>query len=57
MKAQLDQVGQIVGGPIIGLIANKWSVSVGLLSSGLIILPIVFIYVYMTKYKINNKKR
>jgi DHA3 family tetracycline resistance protein-like MFS transporter len=51
MKAQLDQVGQIVGGPIIGLIANKWSVSVGLFSSGLIILPIVFIYVYMTRNK------
>jgi DHA3 family tetracycline resistance protein-like MFS transporter len=51
MKAQLDQVGQIVGGPIIGLIANKWSVSIGLLSSGLIILPIVIIYLYLTKYK------
>jgi DHA3 family tetracycline resistance protein-like MFS transporter len=56
MKAQLDQVGQIIGGPIIGLIANKWSVSVGLLSSGLIILPIVFVYVCLTKYKINHKK-
>jgi DHA3 family tetracycline resistance protein-like MFS transporter len=54
MKAQLDQVGQIVGGPIIGLIASKWSVPIGLLSSGLIILPIVFIYVCLTKYKINQ---
>jgi DHA3 family tetracycline resistance protein-like MFS transporter len=49
MKAQLDQVGQIIGGPIIGLIANKWSVSVGLLASGLIILPIIFIYLYLAK--------
>jgi MFS transporter, DHA3 family, tetracycline resistance protein len=50
MKAQLDQVGQIVGGPIIGLIANTWSVSIGLLSSGLIILPIVIIYIRLTKH-------
>jgi len=49
IKGQVDQLGQLVGGPIIGFIAAKYSVSMGLLSSCFIILPILFLYLNLIK--------
>ena len=51
MRGQLDQVGQISGGPLIGVIAQHYSVSTGLLFSCVFITPIIFIYLFLLKHQ------
>ncbi len=46
---QLDSLGQIIGGPIIGYIALKTSTSIGLLVSAIIFAPVIVIYLYFIK--------
>ncbi len=43
MKGQMDQIGQIIGGLCIGLIANTFSVSVGIQSSAIFVVAIIII--------------
>lgn len=49
MFGQLDAIGQIVGGPIIGVIALYTSISYGIASSALLILPIILCLFVMIK--------
>jgi MFS transporter, DHA3 family, tetracycline resistance protein len=44
MRGQVDQAGQIVGGPFIGWIASRWSVSVGIFTAAIFLVPVVGIY-------------
>jgi MFS transporter, DHA3 family, tetracycline resistance protein len=41
MSSQVDAVGQIAGGPIVGVIANSVSVTAGLLTSSAMLAPIL----------------
>lgn len=46
MNGQVDGLGQIIGGPVLGLIANRFGVSVGLAVAGFLLLPVFFIYLH-----------
>lgn len=46
---QIDSMGQIIGGPLIGLIALKASVSTAIMASGIILSPIIFLLVYSSR--------
>jgi DHA3 family tetracycline resistance protein-like MFS transporter len=48
-SGQMDSFGQILGGPLAGLIALKLSVSSAIVSAALIMSPIVFLYLYALK--------
>ncbi|ERI93762.1 transporter, major facilitator family protein [Clostridiales bacterium oral taxon 876 str. F0540] len=50
---QMDALGQIIGGPIIGLIALKISVSAAIAISGIILSPVIIFLIFGLK-KINN---
>lgn len=41
-SGQLDAFGQIIGGPVVGLIAQRFSVSWGLIATALMLLPALF---------------
>jgi len=43
---QIDALGQIISGPVIGIIASRYSLSVGLFASVLILMPIVILLRY-----------
>jgi DHA3 family tetracycline resistance protein-like MFS transporter len=43
MSSQVDAVGQIAGGPVVGVIARSVSISTGLLTSGLILAPVLLL--------------
>ncbi len=45
MNSQADAVGQIAGGPPLGVLANRTSVSTALVASAAILSPVVLIYV------------
>ncbi len=49
MRGQLDQTGQIIGGPIAGLIALYISTDYGILFSAVVIIPIPIIYLHLKK--------
>ncbi len=40
----IDSIGQIIGGPIIGLIALKTSIAKGIITSSIMLIPVIFIY-------------
>ena len=42
-NGQLDAFGQIIGGPLVGLIAQQFSVSWGLICTALLLLPALFL--------------
>jgi DHA3 family tetracycline resistance protein-like MFS transporter len=44
MNSQVDAVGQIAGGPPLGVLANRTSVSAALVTSAVILSPVVLIY-------------
>ncbi|WP_425449218.1 MFS transporter [Dethiothermospora halolimnae] len=44
---QLDALGQIIGGPIIGLIALKTSIPFAMIISGVILSPVIALYLYV----------
>ncbi|MBP2027850.1 putative MFS family arabinose efflux permease [Acetoanaerobium pronyense] len=48
-QGQINSVGQIIGGPIIGIIATRFSISYGILTTSIIILPTVFLYFIISK--------
>ncbi|MEN6572658.1 MAG: MFS transporter [Anaerolineaceae bacterium] len=41
LSSQVDAIGQIAGGPVVGMIAKSASISSGLLASGLILAPVL----------------
>ncbi len=43
---QMDALGQIIGGPIIGFIALKTSISVAIVVSGIILSPVIALFIY-----------
>jgi len=44
MGSQFDALGQLIGGPIIGLVATNFSIPAGLLVSGVILSPVLLLY-------------
>jgi len=44
---QIDSIGQIIGGPIIGLIALYTSISFGILFASILLSPVIIIYIYL----------
>lgn len=44
---QLNSLGQIISGPLIGFIALKTSISISLVVSGLILTPVVILYLHL----------
>ncbi|KGK86747.1 MFS transporter [Clostridium sp. HMP27] len=44
INGQINALGQILGGPIIGVIATKISVSIGIASTSLLLTPILVLY-------------
>ncbi|MTI48407.1 MAG: MFS transporter [Firmicutes bacterium] len=46
---QIDAFGQIIGGPIIGYIAVKYSISVAIVIAGIILSPVILLYLFSAK--------
>jgi DHA3 family tetracycline resistance protein-like MFS transporter len=46
---QIDALGQILSGPIIGFIALKTNMAVAVIASGLILSPVIILYLYLYK--------
>jgi DHA3 family tetracycline resistance protein-like MFS transporter len=46
MCSQADAVGQVVGGPILGIVATVIALRAGLVAAGLVLIPTLFFYVY-----------
>lgn len=44
---QIDALGQILSGPIIGFIALKTNMAVAVIASGLILSPVIILYLYL----------
>lgn len=53
---QINSIGQIIGGPLIGLLALKTTTSLGLLVSGLLILPIALIFLQVKRKATDNQR-
>lgn len=47
--AQIDSLGQILSGPIIGFIAYKTNTAVSIIASGLILSPVLVLYFYLLR--------
>ncbi|MGD6843782.1 hypothetical protein ACQCVH_14810 [Bacillus infantis] len=46
MFGQLDAIGQIAGGPLVGWIAFSFSISAGLFATGLLTVPVlIFLWI------------
>lgn len=48
-NGQINALGQILGGPIIGIIATKISISVGIACTALLLTPVIVLYVISMK--------
>lgn len=56
-QSQISAAGQIVGGPIVGMIATVFSVGLGIAVSGVFVMPMVVLYVYAArKFKSKSKQ-
>lgn len=55
MRGQVDQAGQIIGGPLIGWIATRWSVPVGIGAAAIFLVPVAGIYYYI-QYKVRKNR-
>jgi Major Facilitator Superfamily. len=51
VKGQVDSIGQIGGGPIIGFIASTWSIPAALAASALFLSPVLLLYNLVLKKK------
>lgn len=47
--AQIDSLGQILSGPLIGFIAYKTNTAVSIIASGFILSPVIALYFYLLK--------
>jgi DHA3 family tetracycline resistance protein-like MFS transporter len=50
MSSQVDAIGQIVGGPVVGLIGSQISVRAALLTSSFILTPVLALYAHTTRH-------
>lgn len=55
-EGQMNSIGQIVGGPIVGWIASTASVATGIFSTGMILLPTAFLYLILMKYHRDSER-
>jgi MFS transporter, DHA3 family, tetracycline resistance protein len=44
VKGQVDAIGQIGGGPVIGMIASNFTIKLAILVSAIILMPALFLY-------------
>ncbi|RSD28468.1 MFS transporter [Mesobacillus subterraneus] len=44
VKGQVDAIGQISGGPAIGLIAASFSIKIAMIASALLLTPVIYLY-------------
>ncbi|MFA6348092.1 MAG: MFS transporter [Candidatus Paceibacterota bacterium] len=49
MRSQVDAFGQIIGGPIIGIVASVIAIRSGIVAGGIILVPTIFFYYYFLK--------
>ncbi|KAB2334495.1 MFS transporter [Cytobacillus depressus] len=49
VKGQVDAIGQISGGPVIGLIASGFSIRTAIVCSALLLTPVLFLYKIILK--------
>ncbi|MCT8978091.1 MFS transporter [Clostridium sp. CX1] len=59
MNGQINALGQIIGGPIIGIIATKFSISAGIACTSLLVTPVLVLYILsliMDKKDAKNSK-
>lgn len=49
MCSQADAVGQLIGGPILGIIAGAIAIRASIVAAGLILVPTLFFYAYSIK--------
>ncbi|QLY78557.1 MFS transporter [Clostridium intestinale] len=58
-NSQINALGQIIGGPIIGIIATNISVSIGIAFTALLVSPVIIIYLLTIfrdkRYSLNSK--
>lgn len=54
MSGQVNALGQIIGGPIIGIIATRTSVSLGIVVTGFMLIPAVYLLGALVR---NNKEK
>jgi len=57
MHSQADAIGQIIGGPILGIIAVAFAIKTSIIAAGLILVPTLFFYAYsMKNHKLTENK-
>ncbi|MFD3449932.1 MFS transporter [Microbacteriaceae bacterium 4G12] len=49
VKGQVDAVGQISGGPVIGLIASHYTIKIAIIVSAIVLTPVIFLYSLILK--------
>ncbi|MFF2754570.1 MFS transporter [Psychrobacillus sp. NPDC058041] len=49
VKGQVDAIGQIGGGPVIGLVASNFTIKVAIIVSAIILSPVVYLYKIIMK--------
>ena len=49
VKGQVDAIGQIGGGPVIGVIASTFTIKLAILVSGIILAPVLFLFSRMMR--------
>ncbi|MDD7794349.1 MFS transporter [Clostridium sp. 'White wine YQ'] len=57
MNSQINAFGQIIGGPIIGIIATKFSIGIGIACTSLLVTPVLALYmisIIMDKKSVNK---
>lgn len=52
-NGQINSLGEMIGGPVIGVIANCYSIGIGITSTVIFLIPVIFIFL---KLKVNSKK-
>ena len=57
MSGQVDAVGQIAGGPVVGWIGTRFSVRTALLASSLILTPVLALFIPPVQIGENERKR
>ncbi|CAM3938573.1 MFS transporter [Mesobacillus zeae] len=49
VKGQVDAIGQISGGPVIGLIASSYTIKTAITASAILLTPVLFLYILILK--------
>ncbi|MFS0779646.1 hypothetical protein ABC255_27140 [Neobacillus sp. 3P2-tot-E-2] len=44
VKGQVDAIGQIGGGPVIGVVASNFTIKIAVMVSAIILMPVLFLY-------------